>query len=68
MLKGLERLCGWHMNEKLKTHPIHTRQHGFRSDRNTETAISEAVNYIEKHIMNNQHTIGVFLDLSLIHI
>ena len=63
MLKGLERLCGWHMNEQLKTHPIHTRQHGFRSDRNTETAISEAVNYIEKHIMNNQHTIGVFLDI-----
>ena len=63
MLKGLERLCGWHMDEQLKTHPIHTKQHGFRNDRNTETAISEAVNYIEKHIMNNQHTVGVFLDI-----
>ena len=51
------------MDEQLKIHPIHTRQHRFRTDRNTETAISEAVDYIEKHIMNNQHAIGVFLDI-----
>ena len=63
MLKGLERLCGWHMDEQLKKFPVHTKQHGFRTDRNTETAISEAVNYIEKHVMNNQHTVGVFLDI-----
>ena len=63
MLKGLERLCGWHMDEQLNKFPVHTRQHGFRTDRNTETAISEAVYYIEKHIINNQLVIRVFLDI-----
>ena len=50
ILKTLERLCGWHMDEVLKLKPLHTQQHGFRTDRNTETAISGAANYIEKHI------------------
>ena len=40
--------------------PMHTHQHGFRTDRNTETAISGATNYIEKHIYNGEH---VFLDI-----
>ena len=63
MLKALERLCGWHMDEVLKQNPLHTNQHGFRNDRNTETAISKTVNYIEKHIYNGEHVIGVFLDI-----
>ena len=62
MLKAQERLCGWHMDKVLKTYPLHNNQHGFRTDRNTKTAISSAANYIEKH-QNNEHVIEVFLDI-----
>ena len=41
LLKTLERLAGWKMDEALQTHPVHTLQHGFRNDRNTKTAVSE---------------------------
>ena len=50
LLKTLERLAGWKMKAAIKTNPVNTRQHGFRSDRSTETAISDATNYIESHI------------------
>ena len=63
LLKTLEKICSWHMDEMLVTHPVHTRQHGFRSDRNTETSLSNVVNYIEKYIYNGQHVLGVFLDI-----
>ena len=63
LLKTLEKICSWHMDERLETHPVHKRQHGFRSDRNTETSLSDVVNYIEKYIYNGQHVIGVFLDI-----
>ena len=45
ILKALERLCGWHMDEVLKLNPLQDNQYGFRTDRNTETAISIATNY-----------------------
>ena len=51
------------MDEVLKLKPLHAQQHGFRTDRNTETAISGAANYIEKHIYNGEHVIAVFLDI-----
>ena len=63
LLKALEKLCCWHMDEKIALKPLHPRQHGFRSDRNTETATSGVSNYIEKHIFNEEHVIGVFLDI-----
>ena len=47
------------MDEVLKLKPLHTQQHGFRTDRNTETA----ANYIEKHIYSGEHVIAVFLDI-----
>ena len=40
LLKALERLCVWRMDFHLTKHPIHAQQHGFRSDRSTESAIS----------------------------
>ena len=64
LLKGLERLVGWRMDRALIANPIHHKQHGFLSGRSTESAISNTVNYIEKHIMNKQHCVGVFLDIS----
>ena len=62
IVKALERLCAWHVDEALK-HPLHENQHRFRSDRNTDTAMSSAANYIKKHIYNGEHEIGVFLDI-----
>ena len=51
------------MDEALKLHPLHDYQQGFKSDRNTDTALSSAANYIEKHIYNGEHELGVFLDI-----
>ena len=62
-LKALEKLCCWHTDEKIAQHPIHPRQHGFRNDRSTETALSNVVNYIEKYINNGEHVLAVFLDI-----
>ena len=64
LLKGLERLVGWRMDKALEKYPLHHKQHGFLSGKSTESAISNTVNYIEKHIMNKQHCVGVFLDIS----
>ena len=64
LLMGLERLVGWRMDKALEKYPINCKQHGFLSGKSTESAISNTVNYIEKHIMNKQHCVGVFLDIS----
>ena len=42
---------------------VHNRQHGFRKNKSTKSAISETTNYIEKHMANNEDLIGVFLDI-----
>ena len=62
-LKALEKLCCWHTDEKIAQHPLHERQHGFRTDRNTETALSNVVNYIEKYMYNGENVVAVFLDI-----
>ena len=64
LLKGLERLVGWRMDEALKHNPIHPKQHGFLTGKSTESAVSNTTNYIEKFIMKKQHCVGVFLDIS----
>ena len=40
LLKMLERLMGWHMTKQLEKIPIHVNQHGFCSNKGTESAIS----------------------------
>ena len=57
LIKALEKLVTWRVDEIIKENPINKNQHGFRSDKSTETAISANTDYIEQHIM-----------LSLIHI
>ena len=52
------------MEEAISMDPLHTRQHGFRADRSTETAISDMTNYIEKYLFNKRHCVGIFLDIS----
>ena len=51
------------MDDTIKNSPVHTQQHGFCIDRNTGTAISTVTDYIERHIYNQKHVIGVFLDI-----
>ena len=63
LLKGLERLCCWSMDIKLANNPIHSRQHGFLSNKSTETAISEVTDMIEGYIHKKKHCIGDFLDI-----
>ena len=42
---------------------VNDRQHGFRKNKSTESAISETTNYIKKHMANNEDVIGVFFDI-----
>ena len=51
------------MKIAIKSNPIHTRQHGIRHDRSTESAISEATNYIQSHIPKRKFCVGVYLDI-----
>ena len=51
------------MDEIVKENPINKNQHGFRSDRSTETAISANTDYIKQHIMYGKPVVGVFLDI-----
>ena len=62
-VKALEKLCVMRTDTTIKKHPLHTNQHGFRTDRSTETAISEVANYIEKHIFYGKHVLATFLDI-----
>ena len=52
------------MDKALVHHPIHHKQHGFTRGKGTESAISNAVDYVERHILKRQHCLGVFLDIS----
>ena len=54
----------WKIEQDLKEDPLHAAQHGFLKNRSTESAASNVVSYIEKHIYNKQYCIGVFLDIS----
>ena len=63
LLKGLEKLCTWHMDGKLETHQIHKNQHGFQRGKSTDSAISKTVNSIEKGLDNKEYCIGIFLDI-----
>ena len=64
LLKGLERLVVWKMDQAVARYPLHHKQHGFQTGMSTESAISNATNYIERHIMRREHCVGVFLDIS----
>ena len=64
MLKGLERIFTWRMDDLARYYPIHDRQHGFTKGRSTESAISNTVDYIERCLFRKQTCIGVFLDIS----
>lgn len=52
------------MDDDLKTAPIHPSQHGFTKGKSTESAISNTVDYIERHLFERSHCLEIFLDIS----
>ena len=64
VLKALERLVVWKMDNDLLESPIHPKQHGFSKGKSTESAISDTADYIEQYLFQGQHCLGVFLDIS----
>ena len=63
LLKTLERLCSWHVEQCVRLSPLHVQQHGFRCDKSTETAASTLTDYVERHIYRRSHSLVVFLDI-----
>ncbi len=62
--KAMERLVGWHLEETvLKDNPISDNQHAFRKGRSTDTALGEAVDWIESSILRDKFVLGIFLDI-----
>ena len=64
LLKTLERLVVWRMEKDMEDFPIHAMQHGFTKGKSTDSAISNTADYIEQFLYENQHCLGVFLDIS----
>jgi ribonuclease HI len=63
LLKCLERLMQWYINDFIVTKPL-CSQHAYTTGRSTETALSEALDCIEKAVSNKQHALVVSLDCS----
>jgi ribonuclease HI len=64
LFKTLEKLMLWEAEQTcLIEFPMHKNQHAFRKNHSCDVALSKAVGYIEKSILNGQFTLGVFLDI-----
>ena len=64
LLKGLERLITWRMDERLLYYPIRPLQHGFQVGKGTEAALSNTCDYIEQFLLTRKYCLGVFLDIT----
>ena len=66
LLKGLERLILWDIQEKMGEKLIFHNQHAYTCNRGTDTAISEVLNYIEANALKGKkrHCIVTFMDIS----
>jgi len=64
MFKILEKLIQAFLErEHIYPYKLSHRQHGFRPNKSTLTALSTLVNYIETNNHQNQQTLAVFLDI-----
>ena len=61
LLKGLERLVQWFLNEHIIQEPLYA-QHAYTVGRSCDTAVSEVVDFIEKNTYRSQHVLAVSLD------
>ena len=63
LLKGLERIVRWHLEELGIGGAISPFQHAFRKGKSTDTALSEVVNRIESSILRGGFSLGTFFDI-----
>ena len=64
-LKTLERLVLWHLEETaLKSNPLNRNQHAFRRGYSTSSALSCAVDRIERAILRGRYALCVSLDIA----
>ena len=61
ILKGLERVIQWHVCDTVLTEP-HSGQHAFTKGYSTETALSEAVDFIERSVLRGELVLAVSMD------
>jgi len=64
LFKVLEKLIQIYLEQQnIYPNKLTPRQHGFRPNKSTLTALSNLTNYIETNFQKNQQTIAVFLDI-----
>ena len=63
VLKGLERIVLWYMKDRVVTENL-ASQHAYTRGLSTETALSEAVDFIESAFYRKKITVAVGLDCS----
>ncbi|KAL1448444.1 hypothetical protein WDU94_012211 [Cyamophila willieti] len=64
LLKTLERLVDWHLEEDLLSRIPHSpNQHAYQRGKSTETALNELVTKIEMALNNQEIAMAVFLDI-----
>ena len=63
--KIFEKVIYNRLHSFLEKHNIiNQNQYGFRKAHSTSHALNYSISYIEKHLKNKQHILGVFIDLS----
>jgi len=64
LFKALERIILAEVEDSyLSVQPLHRDQHAFHKGSSCDSALSDMVDEIERSILNNQYSIGVFLDI-----
>ena len=63
LLKGLERIVGWHLEKLGIGREISRFQHAFKKGFSTDTALSGVVDRIESSILRGGFSLGVFFDI-----
>ena len=64
LFKTLEKIIQRKLDlDGIYPHKISPHQHGFRSNRSTDTALSQFINGVEKSLENNEYHVAVLLDI-----
>ena len=64
LLKIQEKLVLWHLQEDLKIEEsLNKSQYGFKKGSSTEAAVLNLVNKIQEAMKNDEHALGIFLDI-----
>ena len=63
LLKGLERIVQWRLQETTLSEPL-LNQHAYTRGRSTETALEDVVFYLKKYRIKDRFTMATSLDCS----